>query len=42
LLSHLSRHNNHPDLARAAVREVCSDLLPAIADQDSGSGWLTV
>jgi phosphoribosyl 1,2-cyclic phosphodiesterase len=42
LLSHLSRRNNRPDLALAAVREVCSDLRPAIADQDSGSGWVTV
>jgi hypothetical protein len=42
LLSHLSRHNNRPDLARAAVREVCSDLHPGVADQDSSSGWVTV
>lgn len=42
LLSHLSRQNNRPDLARAAVRGVCRDLDVSIADQDSGSGWICV
>lgn len=42
LLSHLSQQNNRPDLARAAVQGVCSDLDILIADQDSGSGWIGV
>jgi phosphoribosyl 1,2-cyclic phosphodiesterase len=42
LLSHLSRQNNRPALALAAVRAVRADLDAAIADQDRGSGWLDV
>ncbi|WP_295883289.1 MBL fold metallo-hydrolase [uncultured Thiohalocapsa sp.] len=42
LLSHLSQQNNRPDLALAAVRAVCSDLEPGVADQDQGSGWIDV
>jgi phosphoribosyl 1,2-cyclic phosphodiesterase len=42
LLSHLSRRNNRPELALAALRAVRSDLDAGIADQDRGSGWLAV
>ncbi|MCG6940216.1 MAG: MBL fold metallo-hydrolase [Thiohalocapsa sp.] len=42
LLSHLSRQNNRPELALAAVRSVVSDLDVAVADQERGSGWRPV
>ena len=42
--AHLSRHNNRPELARAALEPVFDDD-PArlhVADQDSGIGWIVV
>lgn len=42
--AHLSRHNNRPDLARAALASVFDDdpVRLRIADQDSGIGWIAV
>jgi phosphoribosyl 1,2-cyclic phosphodiesterase len=42
LLSHVSRHNNRPELAMAAAREVVSGIELGVADQDAGSGWIEV
>lgn len=43
--AHLSRHNNRPELARAALASVLppdAGELVRVADQDSGIGWMSV
>ncbi|HLT28045.1 MAG TPA: MBL fold metallo-hydrolase [Zeimonas sp.] len=42
--AHLSRHNNRPDLARAALASVFDDdpTRLHVADQDSGIDWITL
>lgn len=42
--AHLSRSNNRPALARAALARVlnCGEADVAVADQDTGLGWTTV
>lgn len=43
--AHLSRHNNRPELARAAlaaVLHVDADAMIRVADQDSGIGWVAI
>jgi len=42
--AHLSRHNNRPDLARAALATVFDDdpSRLQVADQERGIGWITV
>jgi phosphoribosyl 1,2-cyclic phosphodiesterase len=44
IAAHLSRSNNRPALARAALAQVlgCSAGEVAVADQDDGLGWCTV
>lgn len=41
IAAHLSRHNNHPDKARAALAQVlgCAADWIGVADQDEGFGW---
>jgi hypothetical protein len=44
IAAHLSRSNNRPALARAALARVldCGADEVAVADQDEGTGWRTV
>jgi phosphoribosyl 1,2-cyclic phosphodiesterase len=42
LLSHISRQNNRPELALAAMQNAVSGIAPQIAEQDRCSGWLSI
>ena len=44
LLAHVSAHNNRPELASAAIRDVSVDLAPrlSIASQEGGGEWLAL